>query len=114
MSKPISFDEEFSFSDLSLVSDPAMDDALSGLRESAIDPDSIHISRMEVSVLRRWRHEQDVKSWKWWAPFATALVIGFLLAGLSLSLLQPAFSQDSEKGSVAWPEYQAEQPASRP
>ncbi len=111
MAKPLSFEEEFSFSDLSLVSDSSMNDALAGLRDAAIDPDSIHVSRMEVSVLRQWRHEQDVKSWKWWAPFATALLVGFLLAALSLSLLQPAFSQEADKGSVAWPEYRAEQPS---
>lgn len=114
MAKPIILEKELSLADLSLVADESMEDALAGLRSASLDPDSLQVSRMEVSVLRQWRHEQDVKSWKWWAPFATALLVGFILAGLSLSLLQPAFSNEAERGSVAWPEYRAEQPSSKP
>jgi len=101
--------------DLSLVSDTAMDEALDGLRSSALDPDSLNVSRMEVAVLRQWRHDQDVRSLKWWAPFAAALVSGFLLAALCLALLHPEPSQVSGPGqAVAWPDHRAELPGAAP
>lgn len=101
--------------ELSLVKDAAMDEALDGLRSSALDPDSLNISRMEVAVLRQWRHEQDVRSLRWWAPFAAALVSGFLLAALCLALLHPSPSQvGGTAQSVAWPEHRAELPGATP
>lgn len=101
--------------ELSLVKDADMDDALEGLRSSTLDPDSLNVSRMEIAVLRQWRHEQDVRSLKWWAPFAAALVSGFLLAALCLALLQPEPSQASGTAqAVAWPDHRAELPGAAP
>lgn len=100
--------------DLTLVKDAAMDDALEGLRSSALDPDSLTVSRMEVAVLRQWRHDQDVRSLKWWAPFAAALVSGFLLAALCLALLHTASVEAKETQAVVWPEHRAELPGAAP
>ncbi len=105
---------QLSASDLSLVKDAAMDDALEGLRSSSLDPDSLNVSRMEVAVLRQWRHDQDVRSLRWWAPFAAAVVSGFLLAALSLALMQPSSTRSDGPQSVSWPEHRAELPSQEP
>lgn len=108
--------EKLDIEALSLESDAAMDAALGSLRSAAIDPSPINISRMEVAVLRQWRHERNLRSWKWWLPFAAALAVGFFLAALCLNVLQPIFSQgDPQTSAVAWPELKAESsPPSKP
>lgn len=94
---------------LSLESDSAMDEALGFLKSASLDPAPIRISRMEVNVLRQWRHEQNLRSWKWWMPFAAALAVGFFLAALCLNLLQPLFNPvGAQDSAVAWPELKAE------
>lgn len=94
---------------LRVESDPAMDEALSFLRGETLDPSPINVRRMEIKVLRQWRHEQNLRSWKWWLPFAAALAVGFFLAALCLNLLQPIFVPGSEQDAVvAWPELKAE------
>ncbi len=101
--------DDFDGSALRLESDAAMDDALSFLRGETLDPSPINVRRMEIKVLRQWRHEQNLRSWKWWLPFAAALAVGFLLAALCLNLLQPIFIPDnSQNPAVAWPELKAE------
>lgn len=101
--------EDFDLPTLSVESDPAMDGALDFLRSASLDPAPIRISRMEVNVLRQWRHERNLRSWKWWMPFAAALAVGFFLAALCLNLLQPLFNPGADQDTaVAWPEFKAE------
>lgn len=79
-----------------------MDSALSALRGAAIEPEQASVTRMEVHVIRRWRLDQDMKSWRWWAPTGIAALAA---AAAMLLLIQWGPASPTQSSVMEWPSY---------
>jgi hypothetical protein len=92
---------------LRIESDPAMDSALSALRLSAVEPEAPSEARLEIGVIRSWRIQRDIRSWRWWMP---SLCAAAAAAAAMLAILHFTSDPLEDQGAPAslqteWPRF---------